>query len=404
MKIGIDAISFYTSPYYLDLAELAKARHVDVNKYYTGLGQYRMSIAPPDQDAVTLGANAAKRLLERVGSEKIDTLLFATESGIDHAKAAGVYLHRLLKLPARCSVLELKQACYSATAALHMAIGLIQAKPDRKVLIIASDISRYTFNTPGESSQGCGAVALLITKDPRLLAIAPERGFYTEDVMDFWRPLYCQEALLDGKFSLAMYLKGLENAWQHYQDESGLQFSDHTFHCYHTPVPRLVEKSHLRLAELSQLQLPKNEIQLQVQESLIYSRMVGNCYSAALDISLVSLLDHLSKDFTGARIGFYSYGSGCVAEYFSGVLQPGYQQMLDTEFHKNLIQKRKALDIATYEAWYSQSLPEDGSEYGLPHYTQDNYFRLQGVRDHQRQYEIAAAPVALTKTAAAGTL
>ena len=34
MDIGIDSISFYTSNYYLDLIELAKARKIDINKFH----------------------------------------------------------------------------------------------------------------------------------------------------------------------------------------------------------------------------------------------------------------------------------------------------------------------------------------------------------------------------------
>ena len=40
-KVGIDAIGFYTPRYCLDLATLAAARNIDVNKLYTGLGQKR---------------------------------------------------------------------------------------------------------------------------------------------------------------------------------------------------------------------------------------------------------------------------------------------------------------------------------------------------------------------------
>ena len=41
MKLGIDAISFYIPHYYLDLADLARARGVDSDKYYVGFGDKR---------------------------------------------------------------------------------------------------------------------------------------------------------------------------------------------------------------------------------------------------------------------------------------------------------------------------------------------------------------------------
>ncbi len=64
LKIGIDAIGFYTPRYCLDLATLAKARNVDVNKFSVGLGQNKMSVIPPNEDIVTMGANAAQHILQ----------------------------------------------------------------------------------------------------------------------------------------------------------------------------------------------------------------------------------------------------------------------------------------------------------------------------------------------------
>ena len=69
--------------------------------------------------------------------EDIDHLLFATESGLDFSKASGIYVHRLLGLPRRCRVVELKQACYSATAAIRMALPMLQENPEKKILVIA---------------------------------------------------------------------------------------------------------------------------------------------------------------------------------------------------------------------------------------------------------------------------
>ncbi|XVN42414.1 MAG: hypothetical protein RCG15_07330 [Candidatus Rickettsia vulgarisii] len=42
-------------------------------------------------------------------------------------------------------------------------------------------------------------------------------------------------------------------------------------------------------------------------------------------------MDNREGDYSGSQIGFYSYGSGCVAEYFSGILQSNYKQQLDAD-------------------------------------------------------------------------
>ena len=392
MKVGIDRLSFFTSHYYLDLAILANARGIDVNKFYVGLGQEKMAVPAPCEDTVTLGANAARQALSDTPLETIDTVLFATETGIDQSKAAGVYLKDLLDLPSNIRVIELKQACYSATAALQMAIAMVHTKPEKKILIVASDISRYGLNTSGESSQGCGAVAMVIGADPRILAIEPHAGLYTEDVMDFWRPNYRDEALVEGHYSTKIYLKALEESWKHYQSQSDADFSDFSEFCFHNPVPKLVEKAYHTLAKLNDEMPLREDIHEQMKPALHYGKVSGNSYSAALYVSLASLLDQSSKDLSEKRIGFYSYGSGCVAEFFSGIVQPNYKQALDTEFHKELLSERQALTYQEYESFYSFRLPVNGGECRTPQY-ESGSFALKGIKDHKRKYEKVKKPI-----------
>jgi len=194
MKVGIDTLAIYTSRYALDLATLAIARGIDPEKYQSGLGQFTMSVPPPGEDIVTMAANAAHQALADIDINEIELVLFTTESGIDQSKSAGIYVHGLLGLPARCRVVELKQACYAGTAALQLALPFLRENPDKKVLLIASDIARYGLNTTGESSQGCGAIAMVLSMNPRILAFESEYGVTTENVMDFWRPNYLDEA------------------------------------------------------------------------------------------------------------------------------------------------------------------------------------------------------------------
>lgn len=388
MTIGIDGLVFYTSHYFIDLATLATERGVDVNKFYVGLGQHKMAVPAPDEDIVTLGANAAKRLFKQTGGlEDVDALLFATESGIDQSKAAGIYVHRLLGLSPHCRIVELKQACHSATSALHFAKALVATEECRSVLVIASDVAKYGLGSRGESSQGCGAAAMLIKKSPRLLAVESGCGLYTEDVMDFWRPNYRSEAFVDGHYSTKMYMHALEEAWKNYQDKTQREFRDHQHFCYHIPVPRLVEKAHRHLATINHIEYASEAAYHQeVDASLKYGRDIGNCYTASLYLGLLSLLDHASKDLSGHRVGFYSYGSGCVAEYFSGVIQKDYHAMLIPKWHGEMLKARKKLSYKEYEEMYSFPLSTDGSQCLTPAYPSGD-FRLAGVERHQRIYE-----------------
>lgn len=396
-NVGIDTICFYTSHYALYLTELAKARGVDPNKFLIGLGQHIMAVPPPDEDIVTMAANAAMGAIRDIDVSTIEMVLFATESGIDQSKAAGIYVHDLLGLPERCRVVELKQACYSGTMALQLALPFLRQFPQKKVLLIASDIARYGLGTSGESSQGCGAVAMVLCANPRILALNSEYGVVTENVMDFWRPNYADEAFVEGKYSSKLYLSMLEKSWQQYCELSGRGFKEHAFYCYHMPVPRLVEKAHQHLAKFNGYEkLTEEEIQQQVGNFLEYGRKIGNSYSASLYIGLASLLDLTEEDLTGKRLGFYSYGSGCVAEFFSGVVQPGYRSSLNTKQHQMMLHERVILNYEDYEAFYSFKYPRDGSSCEIPR-RQTGRFRLAGIQAHKRIYEKLIPEYCLTK-------
>jgi len=387
LKVGIDTISCYSSHYVLSLEELAKARGVKADKYAESLGQHHMAVPPPDEDIVTMAANAAVGALRDIDKSSIELLLFATESGIDQSKAAGLYVHDLLDLPERCRVVELKQACYSATMALQLALPFLRQHPDKKALLIASDIARYGLGTTGESSQGAGAVAMVLSANPRIIAFDTEYGVATSNVMDFWRPNYSDTAFVEGKYSSKLYLQMLEKAWLQYTAISQRQFSDHAYYCYHMPVPRLVETAHQYLAKIAgQSKLSETHVQQAIGNALAYGRNIGNTYSASLYVGLTSLLDLTTEDMTDKRIGFYSYGSGCVAEYFSGVVQTGYKNALNTKQHSDMLANRKILSFADYEKFFSFDYPKDGSSCEIPSH-QSGLFRLAAIRDHQRMYE-----------------
>ena len=387
MNTGIDLISFYTSNYFLDLKTLAEKRGVDPNKFYVGIGQEKMGLPPPDDDIVTMAASAAWPIVQKAGKENIELVLFATESGIDQSKAAGLFVHGLLDLPKRCRVLELKEACYAATAGLHLAAAWVNDHPGARALVIAADIARYELGSPGEPTQGCGAVAMLVTANPRIMKLDPECGYHAEDVMDFWRPTYRDEAVVDGKYSTRVYLTTLIEAWQQYAALSGRSIGDFAKCCFHLPFTKIAEKAYERLLKAATGATPdEDELNRKVRESLRYNRLTGNSYTASLYEGLCSLLDNTLDDLSNQRIGLFSYGSGCMAEYFSGVIQPGYHDHLLSEAHKKLLAGRTELTFQQYEDIFNYGVPEDGGDHIIAPY-RTGPFRLAGIKEHKRQYE-----------------
>ena len=386
MNVGIDLISFQTSQYFLNLATLAQVRGIDPDKYRAGLGQELMAIPPPDEDIVTLAASAAKPIIEKINPNDIELLIFGTESGVDQSKAAALFVHGLLNLPKRCRAVEIKEACYAATAGVQLAQAWVQQHPDKKALVLGADIARYDLGSPGEPTQGCGAIALLISANPRLLVLDPETGFHAENVMDFWRPNYRTEALVDGRYSTLVYLSTLVDSWRQYRAISGRKLGDMARSCFHLPFTRLAEKAYVRLCREEKIPEPTaEEIQGKVGMSLAYNRQTGNTYAASLYEGLAALLDNDPEDLAGKRISLFSYGSGCMAEFFSGVVQPGYRAHLFAERHRDMLAGRTELTYRQYEDVFRYAVPADGGDHVFAPY-RTGFYRLQGIKQHVRLY------------------
>ena len=346
MNVGIDLIHFATADYYLGLDTFAAEKGIDLDKFHVGIGQERMSIAPPDEDVVTLSAKAAEPILQKIERDTITAVLLATESGVDQSKSASAYLHGLLGLHKNCRLIELKHACYAGAAALQMAQGLVHANPNEKVLVIAADIAKYDVDSSGEATQGCGAAAMIIKQDPRLLVLEPGSGFYADDVMDFWRPNYRETALVDGKYSTKVYLHSLKETWRHFVANTGRQYADIDYFCYHLPFTKMAEKAHRQLSRLAGVKLSDDQLKALLAPMQAYNRQLGNSYTASLFIGFASLLDNAPEDLTGKRIGLFSYGSGCVSEFFTGIVQRGYRTHLFTDDHRWQIDHRIPLNYS----------------------------------------------------------
>ena len=381
MNIGIDKIGFYAPNQYIEMTELALWRGVDPGKYTIGLGQDQMAIPFPSQDTVTLAANAAYNILTEEDKKNIDLVLFATESGLDFSKALSLYIVDLLNLPNKVRSIELKEACYAGTAALQLAKAHVALYPNKKVLILTSDISRYGLNTSGEPTQGAGATAMLISQNPRILRLDEVSSYHSEDVQDFWRPYYSDVAFVDGKYSNEQYQRFFDITYNDYLASTGRTLEDFKALCFHIPYTKIGLKALRSIAD----EETHSELFENYKLSTAFNRRVGNVYTGSLYLSLISLLD--SKVLSpGDRIGFYSYGSGSIGEFFSGTLVENYQDHLIEGMDK-VLDARVKIDLESYETQFNYQLPKDGSLHELSFKNDKGPFVLDKVENHIRYYK-----------------
>jgi hydroxymethylglutaryl-CoA synthase len=396
--IGIDAIALAVPRGYLELADLAEARGVPAGKYVEGLGVRRMAVAAAHEDPVALAANACRRLFERSGRSpsEIGLCVVGTETAVDHSKPIAAYLHGLLGLPSRCRVFEAKHACFGGTAGLLAAADWIAAgaqapKNARKrvALVVCTDVARYGIGSPGEPTQGAGAVAMIVSEQPRLLELELGRsGSFARDVHDFWRPLDKKEAVVDGQYSVACYLEALEGAFGAFSEVAGEGTLART--CYHVPYGKMAKKAHRHRLPLEARAASDAEFDAsfanEVAPSLELPSLVGNVYTGSLYLALASLLDAQADQLEGQRIGLFSYGSGCTAEFFSARVVEGATRAVNQLQIAAALDGRVRLTVPEYEAIRRADAAADQAPVGtLP--APSGSVAYLGVEQERRVYQ-----------------
>lgn len=364
--VGIEALGFYGGRAFLDVGDLAVARGLDP-KRFENLLMRRKSLAMPFEDPVSFAVNAAKGVIDALGTEeksRIRLLIVASESGIDFGKSMGAHVHQHLGLDPRCRQFEIKQACYGGTAALRMAQAWVASEGRAipgggRALVVSTDLARPVRHSYAEPSQGSAALALLVGPEPRLLALEPgASGVHTFEVADACRPTPEMETG-DADLSLMSYLTCVEHAFAGYREAVGeVSFTGHFGGlAFHTPFGGMVKGAHRTLmrklgagsgAEID------TDFTARLMPSLTYCREVGNVYSGTVFLALAGALDPLA-DQEGARIGLFSYGSGCCSEFYSGVVPPGAAEALEAAGVADALAGRQRLAVSRYDTLLDKS-------------------------------------------------
>ncbi|QUB96581.1 hydroxymethylglutaryl-CoA synthase [Leptotrichia sp. oral taxon 221] len=386
MKIGIDKIGFAMPKYFLDIADLAKARNINANKYVKGLLQLEMSIAPITQDIVTLGATAASEFLTEEDKKNIDMIIIGTESGIDQSKSASIFIHSLLGLSPFTRAIEVKEACYGGTAAIAIAKNHVASNPESSVLVITSDLAKYGIGATGESTQGAGSCAMLIKKDPSILILNDDNVYQTRDIMDFWRPNYSDFPHVDGHFSTKQYLDCLETTWNEYSKKFNKSLDNFEAICFHLPFPKIGLKGLNTIVPKQENENLKDKLNENFHTSIIYNQKVGNIYTGSLYLNLLSLLENSKSLSSGDNILMYSYGSGAVCEIFSVTLVDGFEKRLRSDRMEDF-DTRVKLSIEEYEKMFFEKIELD--ENGNSSFINDDnsLFSLEKIENHMRIYK-----------------
>jgi polyketide biosynthesis 3-hydroxy-3-methylglutaryl-CoA synthase-like enzyme PksG len=366
-EVGIESMNAFGGTVYLDVLRLVEHRGLDSARFHNLL-MVEKAVALPCEDPVTFAVNAAWPVVDALLEEersRIELLITCTESGIDFGKSLSTYVHHHLGLDRRCRLMEIKNACYSGTAGLQMAINFVlsQTSPGAKALVVATDISRFTVAEGGdaltedwsfaEPSSGAGAVAVLIGEQPSIFQVdVGANGYYGHEVMDTCRPNADSEAG-DADLSLMSYLDCCEQTFLEYRRRVADVDYRATFQylAFHTPFGGMVKGAHRsmmrKLTDATRSEIDA-DFAARVTPGLGYCQRTGNIMGATVLLALASTIDNGRFD-PAARVGVFSYGSGCCSEFYSGVVTVNGQQRLGGMGIAEHLAGRHRLSIPDYE-------------------------------------------------------
>jgi len=401
--VGIDAVEIWAGKTKLDLpGTFAPEKDEDPDKYRKGLGLVNSSFPDVYEDIVTMGANAAKRLMDREGltPDDIGRIDVATESAFDNSKPVSTYIAGCLEDVYdddfhHANKGERKFACISGTQSIDDAYNWIKAGRNRgrSALVVATDTALYARGSSGEATQGAGAVAMLITEDPSLVELSTEQGYGSADETDFLKPNQ-QFPSVDGKRSMQVYLSRMREAVEDFESVAwDMHPDDFAYIPFHTPFPGMVRKAGLlgyrhmirdteiedeladeigrqpRESEFEDWDAYEDAIQEYMDElkrtdtyqswyadtiepTLSIAREVGNWYTGSVHVARASALKTAAeqgRDLAGEKLLVGSYGSGAQAEIHAETVVDGWREEIENLNIDEQLDQRYDLDFEEYE-------------------------------------------------------
>ncbi len=355
MSVGIQRLQVYVPQHAIAFADLAAARRLDVDRLARETGTIEIAIAPPWEDAVTLAATAASRLLRTadVPIDDLGLLAVGTGAGWPAGAPLGLALHQLLGLRPRCGVLEPRPGPLAGAAALLGAADWVRASPVwmRRALVVTTDVVRTAPRAPGELGQGAAAVAMLVGLEPRILLLDEQHGTHTAPGSTDG----AREALV-GAFTAFRA--------QERPEPSGEEVvTDRLAHVVHQAAsPARMVAAERTLLALDWRTSPARwaTVAACVDAALDAAcavrlgstaegiARVGDAGAASLGLALSTLVEHEGRVLGGRRIGLTATGEGACGEFFSGLVSArvGVVSACGVEA---ALAARTRIDVAEYE-------------------------------------------------------
>jgi len=271
-QVGISGFAVYVPPYRVDLHSWCDWTQSPWEKTEAVVGRsFRMR--GPAQSVYTIAATAVMRLIERydIDPNRVGFLGLGTESSTDNSAGAVIIkgmVDEALKarglppIDRRCEVPEVKHACLGGVYAMKHALRyLALEQSERCAIVVSADIAEYARGSSGEPTQGAGAVAMLLERDPTMLAVELQNIGTASSyrAVDFRKPVlrniirgnlnchFQDLPVFNGKYSTTCYLDetlhALDDMLQRMGKEPARYYRELDAVFMHRPYHRMPETS-----------------------------------------------------------------------------------------------------------------------------------------------------------------
>ncbi|MGC8513589.1 MAG: OB-fold domain-containing protein [Acidimicrobiales bacterium] len=188
-----------------------------------GGGKGSRAVAGYDEDATSMGVEAARQALRRAGDAGApQRLLYATANPPYLDKTNANLLHAALRLPTGCLAVDVCGSVRSAAGAL-----LMGAETPGSALVVVSDVRTGLPGGADERDGGDAAAAFLFGDGAEPIAEVVAEASATDEFLDRWRlPGAVSSRVWEERFGEHVYVPLAESAFNEMLKKSGLSPSE----------------------------------------------------------------------------------------------------------------------------------------------------------------------------------
>ncbi len=304
-RTGIIGWGSYVPIYRLKMEEIARIWGFSP-KTPVALNVIEKSVDNIDEDALTMGYEAAKNAIKRAGVDPKDikAVFFGTESKPYAVKPSATVIAQALGISPETMASDLEFACRAGSEGLKASIGLVASGMMTYALAIGSDTAQANPGDILEFTASSGATAFVIGPREEAAAIIEASYSVVTDTPDFWRRQLSPYPLHgEGFTGEPAYFHHIMSAVQGLLEKTGLSLDDFDYAVFHQPNGRFPIKVGQKLG------IPKEKI----LPGLLTPK-IGNTYNASALNGLSHLLDTVEP---GTRILMAPFGSGSGSDAYS---------------------------------------------------------------------------------------